>query len=58
MTNYKYEITIILVSFHSKNIIEKPINSIDSDISIIVVENSNSKDCKNYLQGMNGFTII
>jgi len=37
----KSEITIIMVSFFSKNLIEKPINSIDQNIKIIVIENSN-----------------
>ena len=36
----KKDLTIIFVSFYSKNLIEKPINQIDRDISIIVVENS------------------
>ena len=44
------EITIIMVSFYSRNLIEKPINSIGSKIDIIVVENSNSKECKDFLE--------
>ena len=46
----KSEITIIMVSFFSKNLIEKPINSIDQNIKIIVIENSNSKECKDFLE--------
>ena len=44
MSRDKSEITIIMVSFYSRNLIEKPINSIDPKINIIVVENSNSKE--------------
>ena len=46
----KSEITIVMVSFFSKNLIEKPINSIDQNIKIIVIENSNSKECKDFLE--------
>ena len=34
------DLTIVFVSFFSKNIIEKPISQIPRDIPIIVVENS------------------
>ena len=44
------EITIILVSFYSKSIIEKPINLIDPNINILVIENSNSQECKVFLE--------
>ena len=50
MTNSWSKITIILVSFHSKNIIEKLINLIDTNINILVIENSNSEDCKTHLE--------
>ena len=36
----KKDLTIIFVSFYSKNLIEKPISQINNDIPIIVVENS------------------
>ena len=42
----KKDLTIIFVSFYSKNIIEKPINQIDRSISIIVVENSRDENLK------------
>tara|TARA_B100001123_G_C15237841_1_gene997893 strand:- start:338 stop:1201 length:864 start_codon:yes stop_codon:yes gene_type:complete len=44
------EITIVMVSFYSQTIIEKAINSIDENIKVIVVENSNSQDCKIFLE--------
>ena len=44
------DLTIIFVSFYSKNIIEKPINQIDKEIPIIVVENSLDKDLKDKLE--------
>ena len=48
--NNKSEVTIILVSFYSQNLIEKTIDLIDSKIDIFVVENSNSKECKDFLE--------
>ncbi len=45
------DLTIIFVSFYSKNIIEKPINQIDKQIPIIVVENSHDQDLKEKLEG-------
>ena len=44
------EVTIVMVSFHSIKLIVKPINCIDKEINIIVVENSNSKECKDFLE--------
>ena len=46
----KKDLTIIFVSFYSKNIIEKPINQIDEEIPVIVVENSLDKDLKEKLE--------
>jgi N-acetylglucosaminyl-diphospho-decaprenol L-rhamnosyltransferase len=46
----KKDLTIIFVSFYSKNLIEKPINQIDSDISIIVIENSLDYELKKNLE--------
>jgi hypothetical protein len=37
------DLTIIFVSFYSKNIIEKPISQISEEIPILVVENSKDK---------------
>ena len=42
--------TCIIVSFQSNYIIEKCINSINSKIKIIVVENSNDHSVKNNLE--------
>ena len=44
------DLTIVFVSFFSKNIIEKPISQIPSDIPIIVVENSKDIELKNILE--------
>ena len=41
------EITVLFVSYHSDDIIEKSIMSIDRNIKIIVVENSQNKIFKN-----------
>ena len=46
----KKDLTIIFVSFYSKNLIEKPINQIDRDISIIVIENSLDYELKKNLE--------
>ena len=46
----KQDLTIIFVSFYSKNLIEKPISQIDSDISIIVIENSLDHELKKNLE--------
>ena len=44
------KVTVVMVSFHSIKLIVKPINCIDKEINIIVVENSNSKECKDFLE--------
>ena len=44
------DLTIVFVSFFSKNIIEKPISQIPSDIPIIVVENSKDFELKKILE--------
>ena len=44
------DLTIVFVSFFSKNIIEKPISQIPGDIPIIVVENSKDIELKNDLE--------
>ena len=50
MSRDKSEITIVMVSYYSKNLIEKPINSIDKNVNILVIENSNSKECKDFIE--------
>jgi len=42
MSVNKSEVTVIMVSFHSKDLIEKTISFINKEIEIIVIENSNS----------------
>ena len=44
------DLTIVFVSFFSKNIIEKPISQIPSNIPIIVVENSKDEELKKNLE--------
>jgi GT2 family glycosyltransferase len=50
MNNFKKNITFVIVSFKSSHIIEKCIKSINSNIRIIVVENSDDIKIKNYLE--------
>ena len=50
MQKDKSEITIVLVSYYSKNLIEKLIKSIDKSVTILVIENSNSRECKDFLE--------
>ncbi len=44
------DLTIVFVSFFSKNIIEKPISQISREIPIIVVENSKDVELKSILE--------
>ena len=44
------DLTIVFVSFYSKNLIEKPISQIDKNVTIIVVENSRDEKLKTYLE--------
>ena len=44
------DLTIVFVSFYSKNLIEKPISQIDSGISVIDVENSLDQELKKNLE--------
>ena len=46
----KKDLTIIFVSFYSKNLIEKPISQINDEIPIIVVENSMDVSLKKKLE--------
>ena len=46
----KKDLTIIFVSFYSKNLIEKPIKQIDSSIPILIIENSLDYDLKKKLE--------
>ena len=44
------DLTIVFVSFYSKNLIEKPIRQINKNIQIIVIENSKDESLKKYLE--------
>ena len=50
MKEFEKNITFIIVSFKSNNVIEKCLESINPNIKIIVVENSNKISIKNYLE--------
>ncbi len=50
MNNFQKKITFVIVSFKSGHIIEKCIQSINSNIKIIVVENSDKVIVKKYLE--------
>ena len=50
MYSFEKNITFIIVSYRSGHIIEKSIKSINSNIKIIVVENSNNIQIKHYLE--------
>ena len=41
LTKYK-DLTVVIVAFHSDNIIYDCIKAIDKDIKVIIVDNSNS----------------
>ena len=50
MNSFEKNITFVIVSFKSDHIIEKCIKSINPNIKIIIVENSNNLHVKNYLE--------
>ncbi len=50
MEEFEKDITFIIVSFRSDNVIAKCLESINPNIKIIVVENSNKISVKNYLE--------
>jgi N-acetylglucosaminyl-diphospho-decaprenol L-rhamnosyltransferase len=50
MNNFEKNITFVIVSFKSSHIIEKCIQSINSNIKIIVVENSDDVSVKKHLE--------
>jgi len=50
MNSFEKNITFVIVSFRSSHIIEKCIKSINPKIKIIVVENSNNIQVKDYLE--------
>ena len=50
MTEFEKNITFVIVSFRSDNVIDKCLQSINPNIKIIVVENSNNISIKNHLE--------
>jgi GT2 family glycosyltransferase len=50
MNSFKKNITFVIVSFKSDHVIEQCIKSINPDIKIIIVENSDDTHIKNYLE--------
>ena len=50
MNSFEKNITFVIVSFRSCHLIEKCIKSINSKIKIIIVENSNNIQVKDYLE--------
>ena len=50
MNSFEKNITFVIVSFKSSHIIEKCIKSINHNIKIIIVENSDNIHIKNYLE--------
>jgi GT2 family glycosyltransferase len=50
MNSFEKNITFVIVSFNSAHIIEQCINSINPNIKIIIVENSDDIQVKNYLE--------
>ena len=50
MNSFEKKITFVIVSFRSGHIIEKCIKSINTKIKIIIVENSNNIQVKDYLE--------
>ena len=50
MSISKQNLTVVIVTLKSDHIIDQCIQSIDNDVSIIVVENSNNTDFKNYIE--------
>ena len=50
MSISRQNLTVIIVTLKSEHIIDQCIQSIDDDISIIVIENSNNKNFKDYIE--------
>ena len=46
----RQNLSVIIVSFKSDHIIQKCIQSIDKEIEIIIIDNSNNIDFKNYIE--------
>ena len=50
MSISRQNLTVVIVTLKSQHIIDQCIQSIDKDISIIIVENSNDENFKNYIE--------
>ena len=50
MTEFEKNITFVIVSFRSDNVIDKCLESINPNIKIIVVENSKNISIKHHLE--------
>ena len=50
MSISRQNLTVIIVTLKSDDIIDQCIQSIDNDVSIIVVENSNNEEFKKYIE--------
>ena len=50
MSITRQNLSVIIVSYKSEHVIENCINSIDSEVEIIVIDNSNSKDFKKKIE--------
>ena len=50
MSISRQNLTVVIVTLKSQHIIDQCIQSIDNDISIIIVENSNDENFKNYIE--------
>jgi len=50
MSISRQNLTVIIVTFRSENVIHNCIQSIDSDIKVLVVDNSNSKELKENIE--------
>ena len=54
----RQNLSVIIVSFKSDHIIHRCINSIDKEIEIIVIDNSNNQEFKNYRKKNKNVTCI
>ena len=50
MSISRHNLSVVIVTLKSEKVIDKCINSIGQDIPIIVIENSNNQQFKNYLE--------
>ena len=53
MSITRQNLSVVIVSFKSEHVIEDCINSIDSEIEIVIIDNSNNTVIKKYLGPLN-----